>query len=268
METVFLETNAINACFLSKYSGLELHNILLSKNFLPIISQHTTYELMRNFISEKNKSLGISLFKIVKELNPTFSCQTSTLLQRELGKLIDANAVASCDYIIEPEYFKALTDAIDNITQGQILPEYIASVKKRDSTIKNEHSLWLPLFDRGKIANFENFYLEVANDSKKVSLFIYEIFEQKLSETLSLKLIKNIDKFKVIRTAIRANLYMSYIARQNKIQPSFDKNDDFRHLIDGALCTYFVTDDVKLKEYARQIHPELKIITFSQLIES
>lgn len=267
METVFLETNAINACFDSKYSGLELHNILLSKNFLPIISQHTTYELMRNFISEKNKSLGVSLFKILKELNPTFSCQTSTLLQRELGNLM--NADASCDYIIEPDYFKVLTDVIDNITQGKILPEYIAKVKNRDSTIKDEQPrFWQPLFNRGKIENFEDFYLEVVKDSKKVSHLIHAICEKCLNETLSLKLINNINKFKVIKTAIRANLYMSYIARQNKCPPSFDKNDDFRHLIDAALCTYFVTDDMKLKEYARLIHPELKVITFSQLIES
>lgn len=77
METVFLETNAINVCFDRKYSSIELHNILVSKNLLPIISQHTTYELMRNFISEENKSIGISLFKIVKELNPIFSQQIS-----------------------------------------------------------------------------------------------------------------------------------------------------------------------------------------------
>lgn len=60
---------------------------------------------------------------------------------------------------------------------------------------------------------------------------------------------------------------MSYLARNYKSPPSKDKTDDFRHLIDASLCSYFVTDEKKLKKHADYIIPELKIMTFDELIE-
>jgi len=45
METVLLETNAINACFYKGYSGKQLANILLDKKLLPIVNSHTCYEI-------------------------------------------------------------------------------------------------------------------------------------------------------------------------------------------------------------------------------
>ncbi len=265
METIFLETNSINSCFYSKYSGSEFKEILSTKNLQPVISQHTTYEVMRNFTSDKNKALGISLFEIIKELSPTFSCQTSTLLQRELNKLTDDVA---CDYMIEPFHLKKLEHAINQICKGNIAKEYIDYVENREADITNDQSLWKPLFSREKISTFEEFYLEVIQDNKKFSKWVNEVFKKKLDDTLSKKLSTDIDNFKVIRTAFRANLYMSFIARKHKTPPALDKTDDFRHLIDASLCSYLVTDDNNLRKYAKLINPELKVITFDHLIEN
>lgn len=69
-----------------------------------------------------------------------------------------------------------------------------------------------------------------------------------MSNDYAEKLILKINDLAVIKTAIRANLYMSYLARNYKSPPSKDKTDDFRHLIDASLCSYFVTDEKKLKK--------------------
>lgn len=88
----------------------------------------------------------------------------------------------------------------------------------------------------------------------------------KLNEIQAEQISLNIRDFKVINTAIRANLYMCFIARNYQTKPSNDKNDDFRHLIDASLCTYLATNDNGLLKYAPIIHPELKLLSIEDIL--
>ncbi|CZH38803.1 hypothetical protein SDA22_10100 [Legionella pneumophila serogroup 1] len=263
METVFLETNAINSCYLGKYSGKELSKALSMKNLIPIISQHTTYELGRNFLSPINIQLGISLFSILKGLNPTYSCQTMELLKRGIKKL---TLDIACDFIIEKSNFYHLQKAISEICQGNISEEWSKYISTRESEIINNQTIWNHLFQTPKTTDFENFFQNIINDRKNIIFIIQELCNEQLNPVEAENLILKLDQFKAIKTAIRANLYMCFLARNHKTAPSKDKTDDFRHLIDASLCTYFATDDNNLIKYARIIIPELRIMTFADLI--
>ncbi|VEB39078.1 Uncharacterised protein [Legionella sainthelensi] len=263
METVFLETNAINSCHYEKYSGEELAEILFKKNLIPIVSQHTTYELARNFLSPKNIQLGISFFSILKGLNPTYSCETMELLKREIKKLISDVA---CDFIIEKSQLYHLQKAISEACQGEISEKWCRYISTRESEIINNQNIWNHLFQRSQMKNFETFFQTIIDDRKNIIFIIQELCNKQLNLVEAESLMLKLDQFKAIKTAIRANLYMNFHAIKFKKPPSKDKTDDFRHLIDASLCTYFVTDDERLKNNIPSIIPELKVIKFSELI--
>lgn len=264
METIFLETNALNSCLTNNYSGTNLRNILSKKKLTPVVSQHTTYELVRNFISDKNQQIGIKLFSILGDLNPIYSCQTTQLLRREVNKFINGTA---CDFIIESEFLNPLKDAIQQFSLGNIDKYYVEYVANRELEIKNNSAKqWESIFQDNKIVNFDDFYRDTICKKENITFFIKNMCDIKLNDLQAEGLSIHINEFKAIKTAIRANLYMSYIARNNKISPSKDKNDDFRHLIDSSLCTYFVTNDNDLKKYAQIINTEIRVMSFEEII--
>jgi hypothetical protein len=265
METVLLETNAINACFYKGYSGKQLANILLDKKLLPIVNSHTCYEIARTFDNVNNTNIGIALFTILKDLNPTYSCDTSELLKRQINQLIYEN---DCNYLIEEGKLIYLNKIINEVTQGDISKIDINRIRSRESGIKDNQSQWNDLFTYPEISNFEQFFCDKIKITDDIIWLINEICQETLNKFYAEKLIFKINDLLVIKTAIRANLYMSYLARKYKSAPSKDKTDDFRHLIDASLCSYFVTDEKKLKEHADYIIPELEIMTFDELIES
>lgn len=263
METALLETNAINACFYKGYSGKQLADILSKKKLLPIVNFHTCYEIARTFDNVKNTKIGIELFSILKDLNPTYSCETSELLARQINRLIYGN---DCNFLIEEDKLIYLNKIINEVTQGDISKIDINTIRSRESEIKNEQNQCNHLFTYSKITSFEQFYDDITRTRDNIIHLIKEICHIKLTTLYAEKLILKLSDLAVIKTAIRANLYMSYLARNYKSPPSKDKTDDFRHLIDASLCSYFVTDEKKLKKHADYIIPELKIMTFDELI--
>jgi hypothetical protein len=265
METALLETNAINACFYKGYSGKQLAEILSKKKLLPIVNFHTCYEIARTFDNVKNTRIGIALFSILKDLNPTYSCETSELLARQINRLIYEK---DCNFLIEKDKLIYLNKIINEVTQGDISKIDINTIRSRESEIKNDQNQWHHLFTYPKITNFEQFYCDTIKLRENIIQLIKEICHETLNILYAEKLILKINDLAVVKTAIRANLYMSYLARNSKSSPSKDKTDDFRHLIDASLCSYFITDEKKLKKHADYIIPELKIMTFDELIEA
>jgi hypothetical protein len=65
----------------------------------------------------------------------------------------------------------------------------------------------------------------------------------------------NPERFPVLNTWLNAQWYIVYVAAMHENVPSSDKIDDFRHLVESALCDIFITNDADLVKRSRDIRP-------------
>ncbi|KTD47927.1 hypothetical protein Lqui_2191 [Legionella quinlivanii] len=262
METVFIETNAINSCFDEGISGQELNSILQKKKLTPIVSQHSTYELARTFVDHNTREKGKKLFNILFDLNPIYSCETKELLKRELTHLENKNK--SIDYLMEPSIKSKLDEALHNICNDNIKSDYFKFINEREIAFDSDKKLFEKLYGNKNEPNFDAFITKIINNRNIIKI-IHEFTDINLNIIQSEKLISSISCYKAIYAAIRANTYLNYLAINNKKIPKKDRTYDYHHLIDSVYCGYFVTDDRKLTKAAPFIS-SIEIISFSELL--
>ncbi len=104
--------------------------------------------------------------------------------------------------------------------------------------------------------------------NKKIQQFMAEglIFERVLDipnryrKKMAKKILRNPDKFPLIVTLIKANLFLNFRALKFRAC-SHDTLDDLKHLINASYTDVFVTGDGKLYNYSKEIHTDLEILS-------
>ena len=74
-----------------------------------------------------------------------------------------------------------------------------------------------------------------------------------------------IDQFPALRSTVNANIYLNFVAIGQGQIPSFDKVDDFRHVIEASYCDTSVTDDRRLLNQTASINPSLTVLSARSL---
>jgi hypothetical protein len=268
MLKTYLETNAICRAQESNISGYDLRQILEQKGLTPIVGLHVIYELARTFLNGKNTDTGIQLFKIIKELSPAFSNQPGVLIIQEANNCLNNDDIVS---FLDGEEKKAAIEEIHKLSTGNFDDKARKFIEERDDNFQRDHEEIakknIELFKQNppseRLRSYEDVFTYYEND---FSTLIIKIFNEKLSEEQALKILENIDMLHTIRSRLRSEIYLLYIALVHKNVPAKDKVDDHRHIIEAAYCDKFITNDSQLIKNANKINPNIEIIEWGLLV--
>jgi len=245
---------------------------LKSNGLHGVVSQHTTYELARTFLNPKNTEIGKELFLIIKELEPIFTCETQTLLKREISKLKNESS-SGMSYLIESIYVSPLNEAMDEMCKGELTQKYTSFISGMEKAFDRDNEMWDGIikkrdkqeFKQKSFQQYKTEWLETVSSATMQSQ-VMEFAGSRLDTKDIDTFMKNINSYPAMRTLIYSNLYLNFVAKQSGNRPSKDKSDDFRHLIDSSYCTTIVSSDERLSGYSKEINPDIEFVTFEEFM--
>lgn len=272
MEKVYIETSVINHAYSESIAGKDIASFLKSINLSPSIGIHTIYELARTFLYPTHAKKGQELFIVVSDLDPSIIPPTHELLNMEIIKLrsgasvtpfLDTNNQAATRYEIEKlahgifdsnaeEFIKSREKKIREIEPviNQNYLQHISQVKSNNPGIARQ------------VRTFEDVLSYFKDD---IPQLIKRIVKVKITNFEALELSQSLNSYPALRSAIRANLYLSFICIVHNTSPSYDKPDDYRHIIDSSYSKVIITADEQLIRTTNRINQDLDVIHWNEI---
>jgi hypothetical protein len=71
-------------------------------------------------------------------------------------------------------------------------------------------------------------------------------------------------QYPILNTVVSSQGYLYFITAFHKTAPGKDTLDDFRHLVESAMCDLFVTDDADLLKQSKRIRPFKPVASWSE----
>lgn len=268
MKKVYLESNVICRAQDSNLSGGDLRRLLDDEGFVPVIGLHVIYELARTFLNVENTDTAIRLFAIIKELEPEFSNQPGILMYQEANNCISGREIFP---FLGGEEKQSTINEVLKLSAGNFDDRAKGFIKERDDNFQQDHvevakkniAIFKISPPEKRLRTFEDIFEYYKND---LSTLLSYIFEDKFTNIQTSSIIEKIDKYPVISSRLRAELYLIYVYLVHKVVPANDKVDDHRHLIEAAYCDAFITNDRQLINNANKISPHLEVVKWDTLI--
>lgn len=274
MDTVYIETSVINKVLEESMTGTGFRATLADSGYRPVVGMHTIYELAKTFLDPEQTTIGQQLFTILRDIDGSIVPMTNMLLEQEIIKLhtgaavlpmLDTNNQASTRYDIE------------RFSKGIIISEAITFIETRE----NERRANEPLEDEGYLhrvrqvnkynpneyRNIKTFEDALGYFDSRIPGFIVPILKGGVSNSEAKELYQRLDSFPSLRSVVRANLYLCFIIIRNEQHPSYDRVDDFRHVIDASYCDAFFTNDRQLSRTANCINPDITVFTWKEIMK-
>ncbi len=112
----------------------------------------------------------------------------------------------------------------------RISQEYIQHIQKKEEELGISMRKW----------DFEKF-----RDALKPRFphFVSQVLKGSTSSFESKEISYRLPSFPVIRSTIRANLYLDFTIAYHKDSPNLGRIADYRHIIDASYCKFFLSDD-------------------------
>jgi len=271
LNKIYIEPNVINNIRRKGLSGHKFRLALEQNNFIAYFGVHGIYELARGFLDDTNNTDAKINFKILSELDPTFSPPVKTLHEKEIDKfrteaevipiLDNLNAIAAKQEVIRLEHGFFDNNAKNFIikrendinTNGNIrMYKYLTSAK--DELSKRKY-------------NLKTYYDVYKYFEKDIPDLLYKMLDKKITISEAEEISSKLEMFPAINAAVRANIYLCYIPIVHKNIPGKDKYDDYRHLIEGSYCNFIITGDKQLIYTTPLINPFLKAINIEDLFK-
>jgi len=271
MDTVYIETSVINKVLEESITGEGFRTALADFGYRPAVGMHTIYELARTFLDPNQTTLGQQLFTILRDVDASIVPMTNMLLEKEIIKLRTGAAVLP---ILDTENQVATRYEIEKLAQGFdsnarkfIEPrenerrtnepseneEYLNHVRQKNKDNPNKYRI---------IKTFED---ALRYFDPEIPEFIAGLFKGKVSSFEAKELYQRLDSFPLLRSTVRANLYICFIIIRNEQHPSYDRVDDFRQVIDASYGKAFFTNDGQLSRTANCINPDITVLTWDQI---
>lgn len=271
MKKVYLEPSAINEAQRRFFGGQDLRGLLAKRGFSPATGIHTVYELGRAFLNSENTELAKQLFRILYDLDPSYQPTVADLLGQEIVSLRTGAAVLPfLDHLNQV----ATHEEVLRLSQGLVSDRALQFIQAREADIRHNHPLHARFhMDQGaltrrlktpKVKSFEDLVAMMENALPEL---IFQVLKRRVSRSEAKELSQRLDSFPTLRTTVRANLYLSFIAFVHVTQPAFDKLDDYRHVIEASYCDALITCDGQLNNTAPKLHPGLLRIHFDDMVQ-
>lgn len=87
-----------------------------------------------------------------------------------------------------------------------------------------------------------------------------------LNPTVIKMLTSKLDDLPALRTAVRANIYWSWIHIDTEKPPAPDRVDDARHIVDASYSDFFISNDERQIKLVAKLNPTLTAYTWKDLL--
>lgn len=269
MPKTYLEPNVINWSRRSSWSGTELRARLENRGLEPHFGIHGIYELARGFLAVDHHHEAVRHFEILEELEPVFTPTPRMLFEKELDKL---NTGAEVIPVLDSLNQTSAKEQVALMARGTLEDAGRDFISKREANLNRDH----PAFVAGQL---EQVTRAMPSRVRRPTTFeeAFDYFDPQVPNVISqllgtlvtgsqaIELHARLGEFPAIRSSVRANIYMVAAPLVSGTRVSKDKNDDYRHVIEAAYASVFVTGDAQLARTVPRIHPQLKVLQWREL---
>ena len=274
MNTVYIETSAVNQAHAESITGQEIVGAVADCGYRPAIGIHTIYELARTFLDPHQRKKGSQLFSILRDIDGVIVPPTGMLLEQEIIGLRTGSAVLP---ILDSDNQTSTRFEIEKLARGifdATAEEFIANrenERRTNEPLENEeylnHVRQVNRDNPNEYRNIRTFEDILRYFEKDVPESIERILRGRVSRSESRELSQRLNSFPSLRSVVRANQYFCFIVIRNEIHPAYDRVDDFRHVIDASYCAAFLTNDGQLARTASYINQDISVITWNEVFK-
>lgn len=230
---------------------------------------HGIYELARGFLAEKNQSDARRNFTVLCELDPEFGPTPTMLFDKEVDKLRTGAMVIP---VLDELNRASVRQQVMQMASGHLETVGREFVGRREANIDQDYprftSVQLGRVRRAVAAGrprpktFEDVLAEFDDQAPGI---IRQLVNDRVSVSEAAELHARLNEFPALRSGVRANFYHWAVPLIHDAGASRDKNDDYRHVIEASYCQALMTGDGQLARTTPKLHPELLIVTWSEL---
>lgn len=267
MDTVFIETSALNWLYDNTEDANHANRLLEMKKLIPIVGMDTIYELAHCFLNSPNRASN--LFEFLKQFKPVYSCQRENLYNQELDRFLNGTSV---NVFLEHYSKEILTNRIGDYSSG------IFNEIHRDFIIARQffwddcrEKLWIPKDTKRKRGLEFIDYLPhcLKKIEENITIFqqwILGITGKNLSKQNAIHFFKKLDSFPALRTSLYSQFFLNSLIIKSKATPSKDKFTDSLQIVGASYFTSIVSnDDYLLNNLSPAINPDLQKININSL---
>jgi hypothetical protein len=262
----YLEPNVINWSRRSGWSGAELRRRLVARALEPHFGIHGIYELARGLLSERHQADAQRNFEILSELLPVFGPTPEMLFGKELDRLRTGATVIP---ILDELNRASAKQQVVQMAAGRLEEDGREFVRRRQAGIQRDYPHYIAN-QRSQIRSAvasgarrpTTFEEAFAGFDSQVPGIIRQLLGNRVTASEAVELHARLDEFPALRSTVRANLSMWAVPLVSGVEPSTDKNDDYRHVIEASYADVFVTGDNQLARTVPRLHPGLSVLTW------
>ena len=221
--------------------------------------------MARTFLNENRDETARNLFEIVRDLTPDLMEEPAVVLRQELEKYVGGGAV---DCIMRGARKAEAWKEIVKLANGKFDDRARSFIQTRDKNFRRDH----PIIGQTNLEGFKKkppdkklrTFEEVFNYYEShIPIFVEQMLNATPAQASGIA--ERIDEFPLLRSIVRANLYLVFVAVAHKATAATDKIDDHRHVIDASYCDIFVTEERQLLSNVRKLNPDLEPVKWSTL---
>ncbi|STX37486.1 hypothetical protein [Legionella feeleii] len=262
MKTAFIETSAINWLSDHAINAHTCNQIFATYKLTPVIGMDTIYELGRCFTTIPKR--GSELFSWLNQLKPIYSCQRAILYSQELDNLLRGSSInALLGYYSEEILAKRIKDFSSGIFEN-IHEEFIAGRQFFWDDCREK--LWNPNKVKQNLGlTFKNYLhhclKQIETNISILQKWVKELTGKRLSKENTILLLKKLNAYPALRTALYSQFYLNFLIIRNRSIPSEDKFTDSLQVIGASYFSSIVSNDKYLIDtLANTVNPDIQVI--------
>jgi hypothetical protein len=226
----------------------------------------------RPFLRPEQAHVGQALFRFVRDLDPSITPPTMDLLFQEVLRLRTNAAVLP---FLGYENQNATRLEIHRLAEGTFDATARGFIAAREDEVRREHPRIANAYIEHitRVRNRRGDSLPVLRRFRDVAEYfrdrwpemIRTILHNRITRSEARELAARLGEFPAIRSALNANLYLTFICIAHETAPGDDKLDDYRHFIDASYCEGIVLYDNRARNAAPHIAPQLQVLSIEDL---
>ncbi len=272
----YLDNNAFDHLLDNGPPNPTISRVFRAQGIRIIISEHNIHEIVSCWKSEKPEKVqrGQKLIRYILDLERTsLLLPTPHLIRFEIAPMIH-NVLPGP--FLDTESETLTREQLLRFAAGGLREEDLANLHRRWGDKEKERGFYENLRQKESVGlsapadEFRDFVvrnrrLAAAVAERIVLRYLTEIPERERRKIAKMAA-SRIAKCPALRSAVRANLLLSYRIMQGK-KTRHDVWDDLCHCISATYADVFVTGDEELKEYFRQINLKCEVLGLSEFRE-
>jgi len=274
MKKAFFETSAVNRAVADGLDPVALRRCLAESALCPVIGIHVIYELAATFLRPEQADTGKALFRFVRDLDPSITPPTMDLLLQEVLRLRTNAAVLP---FLAYGNQNATRLEVHRLAEGVFDGSARAFISAREQEVRWKHPGMAKAYieDVRRVRRTRGDSLLVLRRFSDVAEYfrnrwpemIRMILHEQITPAEGRELSARLNEFPAIRSALNANLYLTFICIAHETVPGGDKLDDYRHLIDASYCDAIVLYDNRARSAAPHIASHLQVLSLQDVCE-